>query len=481
MANNSDINLEIGRLILSSKTSYKINNKLCKKCFIISNNTNKDNKDNNTKIIETGKDFISNDIYIKIKDNKIYDNYGIVGIFNNDIKIFSELFTLNWLSNKNFNLLASNIICPDKYSTIRTNYFNPVFVIDPKDSLDHDDGFSLSYDNINYYLDIHIADPTAFININNNHSIIFLNELLKRLNTCYIPNSSNNITHLLPKKLIELSSLTGSNIPAITFKFIINKLTNNITYSYCITNLININNYTYENFTFDFDIYSSIFNSIKQNLNINLDFNPSNFINKFIEIIMLLTNHYISNDFISNNKFFICRYQDKFNNNNININSNFINLLNHSANYIFTNSNNFHFNLNLNNYSHISSPMRRFIDLLNHFIIHNENITHFISNLDFNYINYNYKKYKKISSAYNLFNIIHSNNNIFEAIILDINNNNNYLLGLYNNLTKQNYIINTELPFNNSIYNLFDTFNIQLFYNPHKFINSNFPFFLNII
>jgi hypothetical protein len=464
--------MEIGRLILSSKVSYKINNKLGKKCYII--NSNEEHK-----IIETGKDFISNDIYIKIKDNKIIDNFGIVGIYENDIKIFYELFTLNWLSNKNFNLILP--LCPDKYSFYRINYINPVFVIDPPDSTDHDDGFSLSSDDINYYLDIHIADPTAFIDLNHHSSIPFLNELLKRLNTCYIPHYSNySLNFLLPKKLLQLSSLSGSNKPAITFKFIINKSSNNFSFSFVPSLLINIHNFNYHNFPFDFDLFSSVFISIKSFLNINISFDSSNFINKFIEIIMLLTNHSISNHFISNNKFFICRSQDKFNFDSSS-HPNFHNLLNHSANYIFTNLPNSHFNLNLSNYSHVTSPLRRFIDILNHFIIHNENILDFIHNLDFISINSNYKKYKKIYSAFHLFNLLHSNNNIFDAIILDIFNHNFCLLGLFFSPSNLYFIIHSQLPINYSNLPLFHVFRLQLFFNPHKFFNSTFPFFFNII
>jgi hypothetical protein len=458
--------MEIGRMILSSKTTYKINGKNCKKCYIIS-----DNKE--SEIVETGKEFIANDIYVKIQNKKVIDNYGIVGIFDNDIKIFHHLMTFNWLSHKN--LLKITPFCSDKYFNQRIIYSNPVFVIDPENSTDHDDGFSLSENDDNYFLDIHIADPTAFIDINHINFLDFMNELHKRLNTCYI----HNIINLLPKNLIELSSLHNSNKPAITFKFIINKSNHNISFSHQLSILSNIHNFTYDNFVFDLSLYSNLFNIIKSSLNINISLDNSNFINKFIEIIMILTNHFLPNIFISNNKFFICRSQPPFSSNLI-INHKFSNLLNYSANYIYTNSDSNHFNLNITNYSHITSPMRRFIDLLNHFIIHNENIHPFINSLDFTIINHNYKKYKRLSSAFNLLQFINYNNhhNSFDAIILD-KFNDNFIIGLFNQFNNQNYIINTQLPLDN--YSIHQTFNnISIFFNPHKFINSNFPFFISL-
>ena len=226
----------------------------------------------------------------------------------------------------------------------------------------------------------------------------------------------------------------------------------------------------------------------------------------FIEIIMIWINfktgNYLSN--INNN--IIIRVQEKKISENSedskNIDTNVItfinNLLNYSASYKYIDSdksNNFHNSLNLVNYCHISSPMRRFIDLYNHCIIHNSFDfinKYFIShNINLANINYQIKKQKKISMAYDLIKFIHKNKDyIFNAIILKIKKSNNELenntinkiitLAIYSIELDFKKIIVTKIPYDDTL-KLYTTFKVKLCYNSSHFKNNIFPFSIVII
>jgi hypothetical protein len=255
----------IGKLILSSKNTYKqvINNKSksCKKCVILSED-NKDNEDNK-KLIITTKEFSSSDIYISLKpDSNIIDQIlGTVGNKNDDLNLYHHLYTKNWMSNKEYKKLWDNYIFDENYdiSNDREIYNNQVITIDPKESVDLDDGFYFNMDNEFYYLDIHIADPVSYFDFNQESMIKIFNEFITRVNTCYIPliNEENNDKfgdpiHLLPNHIVDKITLLINKINkddkksnykrSLCFKFKINKETKHIEFDIISVKLTNIFN-----------------------------------------------------------------------------------------------------------------------------------------------------------------------------------------------------------------------------------------------
>jgi exoribonuclease R len=529
-------NLRIGRLQLSTRNNYKINEKTAKKCFILDIINNKDvnnkdvNNDEKTVLIYTQKEF-QPDRYVLVDINlkTVINTYGLIGNINDDLSIYYHMFTYSWLPKKKYDELFLKLFFKNNYEydivKERIIYENIVTTVDPEGSLDLDDGYYLFEDDNNYYLDIHIADPISYFNFSEDLDITMniFDELINRLNTCYI--DCPKINNLFPESFVKKVTLIGENKRSILFKTIINKNNNNISFEIQKTIIKNkINNMSYEKFDEYINSLPKIpsvnNNSIKNNIilvsnilidvmNLNLpkiNYNYKSISHNFIEIIMIWINfktgNYLSN--INNN--IIIRVQEKKisenSENSQNIDTNVItfinNLLNYSASYKYIDSdksNNFHNSLNLVNYCHISSPMRRFIDLYNHCIIHNSFDfinKYFIShNINLTNINYQIKKQKKISMAYDLIKFIHKNKDyIFNAIILKIKNNNTELenntinkivtLAIYSIELDFKKIIVTKIPYDDTL-KLYTTFKVKLCYNSSHFKNNIFPFSIVII
>ena len=204
-----------------------------------------------------------------------------------------------------------------------------------------------------------------------------------------------------------------------------------------------------------------------------------------IEIFMILVNNYTGNFLQNHKKKGVLRTQSNEDSENEIIDLNNIPLyakdfLNHSANYkiINDNDNNNHFSLGINNYCHISSPMRRFIDLINHLILYDID---YINKIDINLINDIIKKQKKISNAYDLINFLNIDN-VMKACVLNIFDNNNILLVVYNETNNFKKIVNVEFPQTTDlIIKKYLKLDVQLFYNSNNFKSNKFPFSIKII
>jgi len=504
----------IGKLVLSSRNTYikNVDNKsrTCKKCYIISDNTD-------SKLIYTDKEFNTSDLYVIIdeKTDKIKNVIGTVGNLKDDLNLYHYLFIKNWMSNTIYKKLWNNYLINNNFTfdiiNNRSIYDQQVITIDPINSIDLDDGFKLEFNNDLYLLDIHIADPISYFNMNDDNMKNIIKELLTRINTCYIPDINNNIIHLLPLNVIKkISFLQENNLDykrSLCFSFIINKITKDVDFTIkhvLVTNIYNTNyddydnylnnNIDYKNDIIEFiNILIDIMNLNYLKLNNNLTFNISH---TMIEIFMIFVNFYSGKYFQSNLSNMIVRIQDKSNNiykinetdefNLNNIPSYVHSFLNYSANYKFTNSydNNYHHSLNIHNYCHVSSPMRRVVDMINHMIIYNLNLDYIIKYINIDYINNELKRQKKIINSFELINQLHINNK-FTGCILDFNIHDNitYLLLV---ITNDNYsfkkIINVEIPIISNIelrkYNQFD---LQIYYNPSNFKSSKFPFSIKIL
>lgn len=487
--------LEIGRLILSSRSTYKINNKLAKQCLILSNS-----RDNI--LINTSKDFDTKDNYVLVDtiNKKILNNFGIIGNLKDDLNIYHYLHTYFWSSNTKINKYLKDIDLDYDIVKEREIYLNQVLTIDPLGSVDLDDGFSLEFNDNIIFLDIHIADPTSYFDLSKDNIWLFLKELSIRISTCYIP-LDDKIKHLLPenkingKNLLELSTLIGKDKRAISFCFKINIKTHEINFEIKKTILKNIVNTTYEKYDEQINkdiIYKNklvelcefMINKIKT----NIKFEKNNISHKLIEVFMVWTNYYCGNYLYKNkNKMFV-RTQDKIVDLSENIPEYARSFLNIGAKYEFvdgyTQKEYLHYSLGIENYCHVTSPMRRFIDMINHLLLHDidsktDSYTKLIKLVNVDKINSTLKNYKKLSSGYDLLKYLEFTNE-FKGCVFDKLNNNKVLIVLFDKTNNFKKIIKTEMPIGYEKINKFDEVNIQVFYDSYKFKSKGLPFYIKI-
>lgn len=508
----------IGKLVLSNRNIYKLNvggkqvsGRICNVLSDIHNDI----------IIKTNKEFSPKDEYIKFdpETNSIIEGLGTVTNNNDDILIYHYLYTLGWISNSKYNKLWDNINIGYDYCNSRIEYLSEVITIDPFGSIDLDDGFSFKSDNDYYWLDIHISDPSSLFDFSNPKCVEILYELTNRLQTCYIESKSNDVIHLLPPKIVNIFSLLEINADsdfkfrrAISFCFKISKLDFSVDFDIKFTKLFTIKNYSYD--AYDDYInkndnceYKSELVTLTNKLIeiIGLNFEPINITmdisHKMIEIFMIAVNYYGGNYMVDNLKWnkTILRIQDE----NI-LDSNFDIekipeyarvMLSKAANYSFRDEfTNNHWTLGISNYAHLSSPMRRYIDLLNHIGLHQNNLSQYDINLkkiyDLEYANKKIKNYKKISYSYDLLKFIKKNNtehsNKFKACLFDwekYQGKTKVLLVLYQEEYKFVKLINVELPVIEQTYQLskYMEFSVELYYNSNNFKSTKFPFSIKIL
>jgi hypothetical protein len=490
----------IGRLILSSRNTYKIAGKPAKQCIILSEKME-------DILISTNKEFNVKDYYVLVdtKRKQLIDNYGIIGNTNDDLNIFHYLYTYFWLSNSKLYKSLKEFDFNFDIVKERELYMNEVLTIDPTGSIDLDDGFSIIFSENIINLDIHISDPMSYFDLTKDYTWIILKELLNRLSTCYIP-LNGKIRHLLPeinidnvnnKNVLDFATLIGENKRAISFCFTINLETEDIQFEIKKTLLTKINNTTY-------DLYDECINKnieykkklshlckfLIKKMNANIEFiDKTNISHSLIEVFMVWINYYTGNYLYSTkNKMFV-RTQEKFISTITDIPEYAKIFLNFGAKYELvtekTDKEFLHYSLGITNYCHISSPMRRFIDMFNHLLLHDVDNDIIMFNklcniIDVEKINTVLKKYKKLSYGYNILNHL-SINNIFKACILDILDNNKILLVLYDEKYNFTQIIKTQLPINYEKINIFDELIVQVFYDSYKLKSTSLPFSIKIL
>ena len=527
----------IGRLVLSDRNIYKIKSGAkqvsARKCNILS-------LSNPNTLVKTSKEFSSCDEYIKFdpSTNSIIDGLGQVGTNTADTDIYYHLYTLNWLSTTKYirlweeyinECVKANFDLVNNIGLSRTQYKNQVITIDPDKSIDLDDGFSFVSNEMFYQLDIHIADPVSWFDFSNPKFKPIFEEIINRLQSCYISQTTKpeHPTHLLPPNIVNLVSLleikSNSQVKskrALSFCFKISKDTKQIVdFELKPTDLTNIVNYSY-------DVYDEFINSLSnikkkteliELVNILVDIiglNPHTYhplncyddiSHSMIEIFMILTNwwggNYLLNTIKSNPILRTQNSNDLGSDFNISVVPEYARpFLSVSANYVSTfpsslldtenQSQYTHYSLGISNYGHLSSPMRRFIDMINHLGFYNQKLD---TTFDLEQINSRIKTQKKISNAWKLVKFIKSNpeSNKFRACLFDwVKNNKNDknskimgLIVLYHTDNKFISIINVELPQIYETSNLYKymEWDVELYYNSNNFKSTKFPFSIKII
>ena len=315
------------------------------------------------------------------------------------------------LKNKNFNDRLAD------YNIINRDLSN-IYTIDPKNSLDYDDAFSIQKLNNNFFLlSIYIANVSLVLDMLNLWSI-------NRVSTIYLPNSKKS---MLPPILSDDLCSLKSNEPRLAFTMdilITDNIIVDITYSNCI---INVNkNYFYEEESLLINSdYLMLFNLLK-----NMD-NKINDSHDVISYLMILMNHKCSAKMaqFENGIYRVTNKKELTANLGlvpIEIKNNIELILSNSGNYCLFNKNLEHTSLNLSSYLHITSPIRRIVDLLN-LIKLQENLNliglgeeskkfynYWIDKLD--YINEIFKSINKVQRDCLLLDLFYNNNEIKNKI-----------------------------------------------------------------
>jgi ribonuclease R len=340
-----------------------------------------------------------------------------------------------------------------------------IFSIDPEGSLDIDDAFHFhkmsDYHNDNtnvvkYEIGIHIAYPTYFL-------FDYIEEIMSRVSTIYLPNKKYP---MLPNIYSDniLSLIENNKRIALSIIYTFDEKLNLENFKIKESNVINIKNYTYENFDLMLTKKSKLLNNVERNIieffNIsktifNLDTMDSHL---FVEKWMIKSNHTIAKYLIKHNlKNVIIRTQktpilcSNFNlEHDENENDNqyneelikYINIKNEESAkyeiYDLENTNNSdtfahahtrtqtnHYRLNLDYYTHFTSPIRRAIDFYIHSfflgkrnIFDKEKLTNIVNNI--NTFTKNQRKFQRQIKRLEFLSTIKDNVIITTGYIIDI-------------------------------------------------------------
>jgi exoribonuclease R len=228
------------------------------------------------------------------------------------------------------------------------------FSIDPEGSIDIDDAISVT----DFYIYVHIAQPCIYMDIDD-----FKNVISKRFSTIY---GYNNI-ELFGDKIMRMSSLLKGEIrKCMTIKFDYNL--NMIDYYPAI--IINKNNYSYDD------------NFIEnKNIDILKKICNTDDVHEVVSKLMIITNTNLGK--IVNGPYRV--------------------IINNQSKYDYDEK--YHKLLDVNNYIHFTSPIRRIIDNYYHLLL-TYKMNEFLTNDELKIINYLDKKSKKLNNEFNLDKII---------------------------------------------------------------------------
>lgn len=443
----------LGILYLNNKTTYvgEKGEKLKKFLSIY---------DNKEYLVKTKKELLQQ-LYCVI-DSETNNVIEYINDINNDYKIMPEkLGLINWSMkinnyyNKNIDIIKNIDLTPNRINYIDNN----IISVDPINCYDIDDAIHIDSDSDNNNIYIHISDPSSYFDIDSDID----NELLKRTSSLYLDKTY----HMLPEKLAtDIISLKQNEIKrAFTCKIILPNNTKdiydilknkNINYEFIKTNIIVKNNLTYDDFQNQLDniYYKKIYDIGKIILDgLNIEYHNYDS-HKMIEAYMILCNICASyksilkraNTFIKNDD--LMEY-NKYN-----------------QSYAFYTLDNLkHEGIN-SYYTHFTSPIRRYSDIVVHRLIYNNIFNSKIYNI-IDILNYNTKYYKKVYNIYNLLKILNGNNFIqINGKIVNIGYN--MLKILVDNKLLITKIVNKKLLDNNTVKIENDNTSTNIYYKDKK-------------
>lgn len=365
-----------GVLYISSKTNYGTSSKYNTKKF--------KSWDNQILNVKTKKPYQPNDLYcvVRISDNTVERYIGNVGDRKADEEYLRLLGIIKWSNNKKFPMIEMDI-----YEKIREDHTHipNIISIDPPNCEDIDDALHCAViDEIKqiYEIGIHIADVSSYILENSDLD----NELKIRCESIYL--ASNRID-MLPASYMKACSLLCDQVKRVHSLFIKYDFKNSlIISSKLVHTLIKVkHNMTYEE--------AELIKQKKMDLGIKLLYDIGKTIlsneyeynkydkydkydkyseyseydiHKMIEHYMIFINVYVAK-LISKNKNGLYRHQS---NNQERFVSETTSVLKKKANIIslskaeYSTDKKSHYHLKLNEYTHFSSPIRRYADVVVH-------------------------------------------------------------------------------------------------------------------
>ena len=448
----SNVNIVCGIVDIKSNIIYGFNKKKYpkKKC-IIDNEFIKQYT-----LIPIKQHIFNKNIYITIDYSNNKSLSTIIGTIDNidsEKKYIKLKCISNWNLYKKYNIFNKN-----NHHRIDFTH-KQIFSIDPLHSKDIDDAIHIEQiDNNMYEIGIHIADVSSFIECNSDLD----KELIKRGKSIYLQDET---IHMLPYDImIELSLIENKIRNAFSILFKINNNGHILDYTFYKSIIKNKKQMSY-------DDAQKIIND-KSNDNLNNLYNIGNKIydilnikydkydvHKMIEIYMIITNIKVAETIKKyNSDITIVRTQHEniikntFNNDILqDISYKYYLLYNkNKANYTIGIDDIGHYDLNCKYYTHFTSPLRRYIDIINHRIlnniINNENeiYTKDYITVCIEYYNRLYKWYQYQERYYN--NI----NRIYEIYEKENNKQvNGKIIGFME--TEKVYII-VYIPYLNNIY-----------------------------
>lgn len=437
----------VGTLILNSRVIYGTNKSGSQtREFIPYINTN-----NVKMMVSTKKQFQTVNIYCMVKythdDHKniphgtIVDYIGNVDSIDSEIKLQSALTTHKW--NKKINKFVIDTEF-DLYKSERKELDEYIFSVDPHGCEDIDDAIHINEYDDYYELGVHIADVSSYISIDGELD----KEIQKRCSSVYLPINEqfdNKVHDMLPQTMANtLCSLKcKKQSRAYTVIIKLKKYTHEITDYEFIHTMINVKkNYSYDEIEklceknkkvkLLYDVCESIFNNTNKNANIKYDSH------KMVEICMLLTNKCAGKAML-NHPMKIFRRQKSSDMSNKDVQEDELLkdkqkiITANTAEYVLINGNIndtdiSHSMLESELYTHFTSPIRRYIDILVHRILSNQKVDNVdndvIENVNRTTKLYNFSQ-RTITNIHKIINVknMHIDGHITHGHIMTIENN----------------------------------------------------------
>jgi exoribonuclease R len=301
-----------------------------------------------------------------------------------------------------------------------------IISIDPPNCTDIDDALSLEEIDTGYKIGIHIANVSAFT-----EKFDLFEKIVNRCTTVYGPHKKiNMIPNILSDNLASL--LEGKERLSLTLWIYLNNQFEIIDYKFQECILINKKAFSYKEAKKSMkknNLLKQLYN-ISQKLANNINYNINDFdVHKMIEVYMILANHITAKYLIENKSPCIFRTH-KSKEHEIDFNtideklSPFLKIFqSNAAEYTTEQGHYYHYGLDLNKYTHFTSPIRRLPDIIIHMLIKNLSIPN-IEQICMNCNNIS-KKIKKMDRDFTRINIVKNTDTetVYQAYILSINEN----------------------------------------------------------
>lgn len=371
-------------------------------------------------------------------------NYNIIklrNIYSDALLKYCGYYNIK-INNDKYDIINHN----NNYHKLPKYKFEYICNIDPIGCTDIDDVISYSIHKNYIIIGIHIIDVVFTLGnkLEDIHNKIFTNNIY---NTVY---SIIKTFGLLSNNIIDdLLSLKPNNERYVwsIYLYIIDN--NIIKIKIKPEKIINLNSLSYEDADINLETKKNKYLNLisefcnkygKENYKTIYD-NYENHLNNshyIISLLMIITNNYIGN---------YLKLDDKMIYRVINDNK---------SEYIFNNLINYHEILKIYNYTHFTSPIRRYIDQYIHIRLYkkyfNINLVKYdLTDIKLNIINKSLDDLKIINNKYKLLNLINVNNNEYfgKLIYINYNNNNLYLKWLINNIKLYDIIKNPIIEIDN--------------------------------